>query len=65
MSGLMGDWRCRPVMERGIYAVYVKGDIDALRERNARLRRAWAEVVHQNALLEQERFRREMGHEHD
>ena len=54
MSGLMGDWRCKPVMERGIYAVYMKGDIDALKERNAELVERVRKVVHENALLNAE-----------
>ena len=48
---LMGDPACRPVADKGAYAVYLKADVEALRaqsrERNRRLR----EVVHENALL--------------
>ena len=51
MNGLMGDWTCKPVEERGIYAVYLKGDIAALKERCRRLKREHAAAVHENALL--------------
>lgn len=61
MSGLMGDWACRPVAEKGVYAVYCKGDIDALKERNRRLKERYREVVHDNAMLEQKLNRIERG----
>lgn len=50
-SGLMGDWTCKPVEERGIYAVYVKGDIDALKERCRRLQDERRALVRENAGL--------------
>lgn len=59
MSGLMGDWTCKPVEERGIYAVYQKGDIDALKERCKRLKAEYREVVHENALLNEKLSRYE------
>lgn len=41
----------KPVEERGIYAIYVKSDVDALEVRYAQLKAEWAEVVHENAKL--------------
>ncbi len=54
MSGLMGDWTCKPVREQGIYAVYQRGDIDALKERCARLQRRVRELCRENTALARE-----------
>ena len=65
MNGLMGDWTCKPVKERGIYAVYCKGDVDALKERCGKLNARWREVVHENAALHERlcRYERKYGKE--
>lgn len=47
----MGDWTCKPVEERGIYAVYCKGDIAALKERCRRLKAERASLIRENAKL--------------
>jgi len=51
MNGLMGDWTCKPVEERGIYAVYQRGDVAALKERCRRLKAEREELIHENAKL--------------
>lgn len=61
MSGLMGDWSCRPVVERGIYAVYLKGDVDALKERCRRLEEGRRELVAENVELARELDRERFG----
>lgn len=53
-SGLLGMSACKPVMEKGAYAVYMKGDIAALKEQNAKLRKRYREVVHENTELSRE-----------
>ena len=67
MNGLMGDWTCKPVEERGVYAVYCKGDIAALRERCRRLQAERRELVRENALLHErlDRLRRERPEEYE
>ena len=45
---------CKPVSEKGIYAVYLKADIAALKEQNAKLRKRYREVVHENTQLSKE-----------
>jgi hypothetical protein len=51
MNGLMGDLACKPIEERGIYAVYQKGDVAALKERCRRLNAEREKLIHENALL--------------
>jgi len=65
MNGLMGDVRCKPVKENGIYAVYCKGDIAALKERCSALSARWRDVVRENAALHERlsRYERRYGKE--
>ncbi len=51
MSPLMGDWACKPVEVRGIYALVQSGDLAALKERERKYRRLAAQAVHENAEL--------------
>ena len=60
MANLMGRTSCIPVAEKGVYAVYVKADVEALMEQNADLRRKLREEIHEKAELYEEIIRREM-----
>lgn len=51
VSGLLGRSACRPVMEKGVYAIYFKADVAALMEQNAGLRKRLREVVCENTEL--------------
>ena len=51
MNGLMGDYACKPVRADGIYAVVLRGDLAALKERDRRLNARIRELCHENALL--------------
>ena len=54
VSALFGLSACKPVAEKGSYAVYQKGDIAALKEQNAKLLKRYREVVHENTELSRE-----------
>ena len=63
VSALFGLSSCKPVAEKGSYAVYLKGDIAALKEQNAKLLKRYREVVHENTELsrDNDRLRWEMS----
>lgn len=54
VSALFGMSACKPIKEKGSYAVYLKGDIAALKEQNAKLLKRYREVVHENTELSRE-----------